>query len=180
MLVFEDARQRHGGERMTAFLRGAYARFVRDGHATTAALLDEAEAQFGREGREEIQRALHRTDWRPTDGGPAYVFSARDAAWLGTWVGTLTQGSITHPVVLRLRRQGDELAGTLDHPDPTAPALTLAVVRIDNGVLRFALGAFDIPFKGALNAGATTIDGEWTQGGASYRVVLARRAREIP
>ena len=180
VLMFEEVRRRHGDERMTGFLRALHTRFVQAGHATTGAVLDEAEAQFGSQGREDISLALLRTDWRPANAAPAYAFSARDAAWLGTWTGTLTQGSITNAVVLRLLRRGDQLVGTLDHPDPSAPAIPLSAVRIDEGTLRFALGAFGISFKGHLETDATVMRGEWTQGGASYSLALTRREPGTP
>ena len=180
VLMFEEVRRRHGDERMTGFLRALHARFVQAGHATTGALLDEAEAHFGSQGREDIRLALHRTDWRPANAAPAYVFSARDAVWLGTWTGTLTQGSITNAVVLRLLRRGNQLAGTLDHPDPSAPAIPLSAVRIDEDTLLFALGAFGISFKGRLETDATVMHGEWTQGGASYSLKLTRREPGTP
>ncbi len=47
-------------------------------------------------------------------------------------------------------------------------------VRIADGTLHFALGAFGISYRGALAAEAATISGEWTQGGLSVPVRLTR------
>jgi hypothetical protein len=180
VLMLENLRRRYGDERMTTFLRSASARFARDGRATTHAFLDEVAAQFGDEGREEVRRGLTRTEWRPAEGPHPYVLSADEGEWLGTWTGTLTQGSVTNAVVLRLQREGDHLVAMLDSPQPGAPAIPLSAVRIDAGVLRFALGTFGITFRGTLGGSAAVIDGQWTQGGTSYPLALARRERANP
>ena len=157
---------------MAAFLRALYARFSSEHRATTAALLEEAEIHLGTAATRTLRDSLTRKDW--TRANHSASISAKDAAFLGTWRGVLTQGSVTNAVVLRLAERDGSLVATLDNPDPAGPAIPLPTASIENGELRFAIGAFGIAFRGTLQDGASRLDGEWRQGGVGYPLSLSR------
>ena len=173
VVILEQLRREVGDERMAAFTRALYARFSRERRATTPALLEEAESHLGAVATRTLRDSLSRKGW-----GHAIVartaISTQDAPFLGTWRGVLTQGSVTNPVVLRLAERDGSLVASLDHPDPAEPPIPLPTASIAGGELRFAIGTFGIAFRGTLQEGATRLEGEWRQGGVSYRLSLSR------
>jgi len=175
VLILDEGQRRYGSERMTAFLQALYRRFAGSGRATTADFLDEAGVRLGPEARAAFEEALRRRSW--TDATQAkYVYSARDAAFLGTWTGSLTQAGSTNEVVLHLVSRDGTLVATLDSPKQGVAGIPVPTVSVAGDELRFGLGAFGVSYRGVLVSDRTAIAGEWTQGGARSPLTLAKAA----
>jgi hypothetical protein len=173
VLLLEEARRKYGSDRLTAFLQALYRRFTGAGPATTAAFLEEAEKSLGREAKETFSEALLRKQWADA-AAQAYAYSPKDAAFLGTWTGSLTQAGATHEVVLHLVLRDGTLVATLDSPDQGARDIPVPVVRITGDTLYFALGAFGVSYRGVLKTGERAIRGEWKQGGLTFPLELTK------
>lgn len=175
VLVLEEARRRYGSEAMAAFLRALYRRFAAPGPATTAAFLDEAGLRLGAEAKERFSEALYRKRWAD-EARPKYVYSARDAVFLGTWTGSLTQAGATNKVVLHLVEKDGGLVATLDSPDQGVAGIVVPTVGVSGGELSFGLGNFGVSYRGVLSEDLGAIAGEWTQGGTATPLTLRRAA----
>jgi aminopeptidase N len=176
VLLLDDAQRRYGTERVTAFLHALGARFTGRGGATTAAFLDEAEAQLGPEARATFREALYRRSWGKAR--QPYAYTPADAAFLGTWTASLSQAGETHQVVLHLVEKGGTLLASLDSPDQGAREIPVPSVRLDGNRLRFALAAFGVSYEGTLSGPGDAIEGAWTQGGVATPLSLSREQTE--
>jgi hypothetical protein len=176
VLLLDDARQRHGDETMTRFVRALHVRFSRAGGATTAAFLEEAEATLGPDAKDRFAAALYRKDW--SEAAPR-TDVAQAGAFLGTWTGSLTQAGVTNRVVLHLLAKDGVLAAALDSPDQGAAAIPVPTVHASGRTLTFGVGSFGIAFEGRLGDGGQAIEGEWTQGGRAFPLKLVNdRSRQ--
>jgi hypothetical protein len=172
VLLLTDLQRRYGEERTGEFVRALYRRFAADGRATTDAFLDEASRRLGKDARESLATTLFRRDW--SDATPRYAYSPKDAAFLGTWTGALTQAGATTRVILHLVLRDGALVATLDSPDQGAKDIPVPVVRVSGPTLFFALGAFGISYEGELSDDAAQIRGRWTQAGTGVPLELER------
>jgi len=173
VLMLEEAQRRYGSERMAGFLQALYRRFAASGRATTVDFLDEAGARLGSEARATFSETLHRRSWAGATQ-PKYVYSASDAAFLGTWTGPLTQAGGTTRVVLHLAVRDGALVATLDSPDQGAAGIPVPTVRLSGDELSFSLGNFGVSYTGVLRRDRARIDGEWRQAGAASPLTLAK------
>lgn len=176
VLLLSELREKYGPERTTRFIAGAYRRFAQEGRATTTVLLDEAAKSLGPDAAELLSEGLHRTRWPGAQPLPKYAWSPKDAAFLGTWTGRLTQAGATHGVVLHLVAKGEALVATMESPDQGVKDIPVPEVGIDGGVLRFRLGGFGVSFEGRLDAAGTTLAGTWKQGGSRVLLTLSKAA----
>jgi hypothetical protein len=174
VLVLEELRRRAGDEAVSDFLRTLYRRFASDGRATTTAVLDVAGTRLGPDARARLAHALARSDWSTAlakvPSGPV------DEAFRGTWVGTLTQGSVTNEVVLHLSIEAGRLAAALETLDPKAPPIALPGAAVAGRGLTFVVGAFGIRYEGTLGGDGATLTGTWRQGGVDVPLTLTKRA----
>jgi hypothetical protein len=102
------------------------------------------------------------------------VYSERDAGYLGTWTGTLTQAAATNAVGLHLAAKEETLVATMDSPDQGVARIPVPEVGITGGVLRFRLGGFGVGFEGTLDERGTTILGTWKQAGSRVPLTLSK------
>jgi hypothetical protein len=174
VLLLSELRDRCGSERTTRFIASAYRRFAREGRATTAVLLDEAAKSLGPDAAHLLSEGLHRTQWPGAQPLPKYAYSPKDAAFLGTWTGRLTQAGATHRVVLHLVVNADALVATMGSPDQGVQDIPVPEVGIESGVLRFRLGGFGVSFEGRLDGAGTTLAGTWKQGGSRFPLTLSK------
>jgi hypothetical protein len=180
VLVLSQAERDYGSARVTAFLQALYRRFSTAGRATTADFLDEAERSLGREARDAFSEALYRKSWADAAARPRYVYSPRDAVFLGTWAGSLTQSGTTTRVVLHLVLKDATLVAALDSPDQGARDIPVPSVSLSGDELRFGLGAFGISYGGVLDRDTMTIQGEWKQGGTASPLRLSKEGAPAP
>jgi len=174
VLLLGALREEYGPERTDRFIASAYRRFVQAGRATTEVLLDEAAKSLGQKAADQLADGLHRRQWPGAAPLPRYVYSPKDAAYLGTWTGGLTQDGATQKVVLNLVAKGETLVATMESPDQGVKDIPVPEAGIDDGVLRFRLGGFGVSFEGRLDTTGATIAGTWKQGGSRVPLTLSK------
>src|SRR5688572_4268740 len=103
--------------------------------------------------------------------GPAYA-QAID----GDWHGTLDVGGEQLRLVLHLTpdRKGG-FAGSLDSLDQGAKGIRVTVVTVVDSVLKFELPQIGGSYEGKIDAGATSVDGTWSQSGNNLPLVWKRQ-----
>jgi fermentation-respiration switch protein FrsA (DUF1100 family) len=102
---------------------------------------------------------------------------AQDAAKpdvVGDWAGSLNTGAVALRLVLHITRAPAGLAATVDSPDQNARGIPVTSVTLDGSTLKFELAPLGASFEGKLNADATSVQGTFTQGGASFPLALSR------
>ena len=106
---------------------------------------------------------------------------ALSAAWAaqgqdidGTWQGALDTGAGTLRVVVHLSSTKDGFTATMDSPDQGASGLPVSLVKRDGSAFTLELKALGVKFDGAISKDLSTIEGTFTQGGASLPLVLKR------
>jgi len=93
-----------------------------------------------------------------------------------TWTGTLDAGSSTFHLVLHLAKaDGGGLKASLDSVDQQAYGITVSSALERDSTLKLALPGIGASYEGHIAAGRASIDGTWTQGGASLPLVLTRK-----
>jgi uncharacterized protein len=92
----------------------------------------------------------------------------------GTWMGTLDTGAGRLRVVFHIVNPEDGLIATLDSPDQGAKGLPTTSVTRDGPTLKIEARAIGGSFQGKIAADLSSIDGDWTQGGATLPLVLKR------
>lgn len=88
--------------------------------------------------------------------------------------GVLMIGERRLQLVLKLRREGDGYAATLDSPDQNAWDLPVDGVVVAGDELRFAMIAIGASFAGRLDDERIELDGTWTQRGHPFPLLLRR------
>jgi fermentation-respiration switch protein FrsA (DUF1100 family) len=94
----------------------------------------------------------------------------------GTWIGTLDAAGQELTLVFHILRGVDgELSGTMDSPDQGAYGLALSAVEEGNdGSVRFEFSMAGGEYTGRLSVEGDAIEGSWSQGGASFPLLLER------
>jgi hypothetical protein len=92
----------------------------------------------------------------------------------GLWQGTLKVPGAELRVVFHIDKAADgKLSATLDSPDQGATGIPVGDCSFSNGRLRLAVRSISGSFEGTLKDDST-VEGTWTQGGASLPLVLKR------
>jgi pimeloyl-ACP methyl ester carboxylesterase len=92
----------------------------------------------------------------------------------GAWIGTLDTGVMKLRVVFHITNTEDGLTGTMDSPDQNALGLPVTAVTRDGSSLKIELKQIAGAFEGKIAKDLATIEGTWTQGGATLPLVLKR------
>lgn len=94
----------------------------------------------------------------------------------GTWSGTLAAGPQTLRIVFHVIAGADGgLTATMDSPDQGQSGLPVNTVAFDGNVLRLALDYVGATFEGTMTDDGATIDGSWSQGGASLPLRVTKQ-----
>jgi uncharacterized protein len=95
----------------------------------------------------------------------------------GTYSGTLQAGDAQLHIALHLSRnpQG-ALHATLDSLENGVFAVEATSVSLDSGTLKFEIRPVRVSFEGRVSLDRTSIDGTWSQGGASLPLAFHRDA----
>lgn len=102
-----------------------------------------------------------------------FCLTASAADFCGEWSGNLSVGAMSLKLVLHIDKQGDAYACTLDSPMQGATGIPCTASAQDD---KIAVGVPSIGamFKGALNADATEMTGEFTQMEQSFPLTFKR------
>lgn len=90
----------------------------------------------------------------------------------GAWLGTLDTGAVKLRVVFRIRNTDEGLKATLDSPDQGAKGLPISSVNRGENSVKIEANSIGGVFEGTISADKNSIDGKWTQGGATMPLVL--------
>ena len=94
----------------------------------------------------------------------------------GDWQGTLDVGGQQLRLVLHLTPDGKGgFAGSLDSLDQGAKGISVTAVTVVDSVLKFELPQIGGSYEGKIDAGATSVDGTWSQSGNSLPLVWKRQ-----
>jgi len=92
----------------------------------------------------------------------------------GTWMGTLDLGTVKLRVVFHITNTEDGLTATMDSPDQGAKGLPTTSVTRDGMNLKIEARSIGGTFEGKIAADLNSIDGTFTQMGASHPLLLKR------
>jgi uncharacterized protein len=102
---------------------------------------------------------------------------SRAPALEGVWSGTLQAGDTTLHMVLHVAK-GDRgsFVATLDSLDQGVYGIEAHVLESSGSTFKFAILSVSASYEGEISADHWTIDGTWSQGGASLPLAFHRRA----
>lgn len=92
----------------------------------------------------------------------------------GTWMGTLDTGVFKLRIVFHILSTADGLTATMDSPDQGMSGLPTSAVTREDSHLKIEAKAIGGAFEGTISKDLSTVDGTWTQMGASRPLVLQR------
>ncbi|MEJ2110247.1 MAG: alpha/beta fold hydrolase [Acidobacteriota bacterium] len=92
----------------------------------------------------------------------------------GDWLGILDPGTIKLRIVFHITNAPDGLEATLDSPDQNARGIPITTVSQNGSQVLLEIKSLSASYKGTVNPVMTSIDGTFTQGGASFPLVLNR------
>ena len=95
----------------------------------------------------------------------------------GDWHGTLDVGGEQLRLVLHLTPDGKGgFAGSLDSLDQGAKGIRVTAVTVVDSVVKFELPQIGGSYEGKLDAGATSIEGTWSQSGNNLPLAWKRQS----
>ena len=92
----------------------------------------------------------------------------------GTWSGTLDTGTAKLRIVFHISNTEDGLVATMDSPDQSLKGMPTTGVTRNDTALKIELAQIHASFSGKIAADLSSIDGTWSQGGASLPLVVKR------
>lgn len=92
----------------------------------------------------------------------------------GSWMGSLDTGSVTLRIVFHIVNTEDGLIATMDSPDQDMKGMPTTSVGRDGSSLRIEAKSIGGMFEGRIAADLSSIDGNWSQGGATLPLLLNR------
>ena len=92
----------------------------------------------------------------------------------GAWTGTLDTGAAKLRVVFHITNTEDGLTATMDSPDQGANGIPVTAVTRTGSSLKLELKQIGGAFEGKISSDLATIEGAWSQGGASLPLTLKR------
>jgi hypothetical protein len=94
---------------------------------------------------------------------------------VGIWVGELKAQSQSLVLVINVSQESGELKATLDSPSQGAMGIPVSAISLDKDLLRVESKLIKAEFAGRLSSDGKKIDGSWSQGGASFPLVLEKK-----
>jgi uncharacterized protein len=92
----------------------------------------------------------------------------------GAWAGSLDTGISKVRVVFNLLNTEDGLIATMDSPDQGMKGLPTTSVTRDSALLKIEAKSIGGIFEGKIAADLSSIDGKWSQRGATFPLMLKR------
>src|SRR5215471_1627494 len=96
----------------------------------------------------------------------------------GTWMGSLDTGAVKLRVVFHITNTEDGLKATMDSPDQGMKGLPTTTVTRTAASLKIEAKNINGTYEGKISADLSSIDGTWSQNGASFPLVLKRTKDE--
>ncbi|MGC2765817.1 MAG: hypothetical protein WB607_09955 [Candidatus Acidiferrum sp.] len=92
----------------------------------------------------------------------------------GAWMGTIEAGAMKLRVVFHITNTADGLKATMDSLDQGAKGIPVTSVKREGTSLKIEMKQIDGVYDGNISTDNATIEGTWTQRGASRPLVLTR------
>ena len=106
----------------------------------------------------------------------AQVSPANAVKIMGTWGGLISAGTQTLQIIFHLEANtGGALQATMDSPDQGQFGLPVSRAAFDGSILRLELDYADAIFEGTMAVDGSSIEGTWSQGGASLPLLVAKQ-----
>ncbi|UCC40203.1 MAG: hypothetical protein JSV96_01740 [Candidatus Aminicenantes bacterium] len=97
----------------------------------------------------------------------------------GLWKGSLEIQGAKLRIIVKISKEADgTLKATVDSPDQEAMDIPLDNVTFENNTLRFELTSAQAKYEGKLDELGDMIEGEYSQGGSSFPLILKRSDEE--
>jgi fermentation-respiration switch protein FrsA (DUF1100 family) len=96
----------------------------------------------------------------------------------GTWLGTLDAGGVKLRVVFHITNTEDGLQATMDSPDQDMKGMPTTSVTHTGPSLKIDAKNINGTYEGKISADLSSIEGSWSQNGASLPLVLKRTKDE--
>jgi fermentation-respiration switch protein FrsA (DUF1100 family) len=90
----------------------------------------------------------------------------------GAWLGAIETGTIKLRIVFHLLNTDEGLTATMDSPDQGLKGMTTSAVKRDGPSLKIEAASIGGVFEGTIATDLASIDGKWTQGGATMPLLL--------
>lgn len=111
---------------------------------------------------------------RTINGLKAEIKQAKPSDIDGTWLGALETGASKLRVAFHITNTEGGLTATMDSLDQGAKGIPVTTVVRNGSSLKMELRGIGGRFEGRIDKGIATIEGAWTQGGATSPLVLKR------
>ncbi|MDQ3011912.1 MAG: hypothetical protein M3X11_14535, partial [Acidobacteriota bacterium] len=146
--------------------------------------LDEAQASY--EGKLDTGRNVISGNWsqggastpldfaRPKPRAEAKPRTPKPSDIDGVWEGSLDTGAQTLRVALHITSYEDGMTAKFDSLDQNIADVPVTTIQRDGTKLKFEMKQFAGTFEGTIDKELKTINGDWTQGGASLPLTLKR------
>jgi len=115
-------------------------------------------------------------DWERAQAAPAA--RPKPSAVDGIWLGTLDTGAIKLRVAFHISTTESGLKATMDSLDQGANGIPVSEATLDGSTLTLKVEVAHGNFTGTVSADGETIDGQWSQSGASLPLRLKRTKDE--
>lgn len=93
----------------------------------------------------------------------------------GKWEGKLETPVGSYTLVFNLSNKDGSAVGTVDSPDQGAMGIPISMISPAENAIKIALKIVSVEFSGKLSEDGKTLTGEWSQGGGSFALVLAKK-----
>jgi hypothetical protein len=81
----------------------------------------------------------------------------------------------SYTLVFNLSNKDGSAVGTVDSPDQGAMGIPISMISPAENAIKIALKIVSVEFSGKLSEDGKTLTGEWSQGGGSFALVLAKK-----
>ncbi len=97
------------------------------------------------------------------------------AGFVGQWEGSLQTMGGKLRLVFHLANKEGAANGSIDSLDQGAMGIPMDEISVTNGALRISVRVITGSYTGKLSEDGKTLTGEWSQGGATFPLVLTKR-----
>ncbi len=93
----------------------------------------------------------------------------------GVWEGKLEAPGGSLRIVFHFENKDGAAVGSIDSPDQGASGIPISRISVEGSAIQVGVQIISGEYKGRLSDDGKTISGEWSQGGATLALALARK-----
>jgi fermentation-respiration switch protein FrsA (DUF1100 family) len=98
----------------------------------------------------------------------------------GIWLGTMNTGAFNLRIQFHITSGSSGLSATMDSLDQGVKGVAVTSATLDGSTFRMEVATAAAKYEGKLDDSGATITGTWSQGGATFPLVLHRMATDAP